>query len=120
MGDRAEQCVGVSLVARPTFEYRAHFFRRGDANNDGHVNISDAIFILRYAFGRGDAPTCADSADANDDGVLNTDDVLTLLEALFESGGPLPLPLSLLCGLDPTEDELGCGGQPACMSWLEE
>jgi len=41
-------------------------FLRADANADFQVNLSDAVFILKYLFLSGMAPTCEKAADAND------------------------------------------------------
>jgi len=79
-------------------------FIRGDANEDGSVNVSDATFLLAYLFEDGPASRCPDTEDVNDDGRLNLIDAIYLLADLFVSGPPIPEPTQ--CGLDPTwEDE---------------
>ncbi len=83
----------------------AEVFVRGEANDDGQVNIADAIFILTFLFGGGEAPPCPDAADANDDGALNVADAIKLLGHLFGGEGPLPEPAGA-CGADPTGDSL--------------
>jgi len=89
-------------------------FVRGDANSDGRLTVSDAVTMLRYLFGPGEAePLCADAFDANDDGRLNIADPLALLGAVFTGAGPLPAP-SPGCGPDPTPDALSCGSFQAC------
>ena len=82
-------------------------FLRGDANNDGAVDISDANFINDYLFNGGSAPSCMDAADANDDGQVDISDSAYLLEFLYQSGNPPPSPFPV-CGEDPTSDNLGC------------
>ena len=90
-------------------------FRRGDADDDGRVGLTDAIAILETLF-RGGAPfDCADSADANDDGEVNLSDAVGLLLHLFRGGEPPPAPGSSDCGEDPTPDLL-----PACVSECAE
>lgn len=88
-------------------------FLRGDANADGSVNISDAVFALQFLFqGRG-APFCLDAADVDDDGRVNITDPVFLLQFLFQSGSAPPSPGSLVPGPDPTPDDLDCGA-PVC------
>ena len=88
-------------------------FRRGDANADGTLDLSDAVATLGYLFeGRGTAP-CEDALDANDGGALDISDAVTALGYLFLGGAPPPAPSSD-CGRDPTEDDLSCTQYAAC------
>ena len=87
-------------------------FRRGDANNDGGADISDASTLFNYLFMGGSAPPCDDAADANDDEGVDISDGIFLLYFLFQ-GGPAPqAPGAFVCGEDPTNavdgDDLGC------------
>lgn len=84
-------------------------FLRGDANTDGYLDISDAIFLLRYLFIGDSALLCSDAADTNDDGQIDISDAIFTLEYLFisQQGKTLPLPFPEL-GADPTVDNLGC------------
>src|SRR5437867_33000 len=82
-------------------------FRRGDSNDDGKLNLSDAVFTLEYLFQGGKEPTCQDAADSNDDGFLNLSDPVHLLSFLF-LGRPPPPPPGLDCGEDTTGDDLTC------------
>lgn len=79
---------------------------RGDANDDGEVQMADAVYVLDYLFLGGRAPVCPDAADANDDGILNIADPVTILLDLFVGStsiaGPYPE-----YGEDPTPDALG-------------
>ncbi len=79
-------------------------FRRGDANSDASLDISDPIFILLWLFVSGEEPTCLDAADANDDGSVDIADPIYSLNFQFVSGEAIPLPGELTCGLDPTPD----------------
>lgn len=83
-------------------------FQRGDANSDGTVTASDAIFILNWLQGLGPAPACMDAADANDDGAVNDLDPIYLLDWLYDSGPYPPSPGPHNCGVDPTSDSLRC------------
>ncbi|MBN1442138.1 MAG: hypothetical protein JXA90_05475 [Planctomycetes bacterium] len=81
-------------------------FLRGDANNDGDINLSDAIYKLGYLYLGGPAPPCFDAADANDDGELNITGAINLLSWLYLGGPPPPDPgPALPCGPDPTPDQ---------------
>jgi hypothetical protein len=88
-------------------------FRRGDVDDDGAVNISDAIVLLDHLFRAGEAPACDKAADANDDGALNLSDPVRLLDHLFRGLGPLPAPAAA-CGADSTDDGLGCDQASSC------
>lgn len=82
-------------------------FVRGDANLDGEVNLSDAVFTLSHLFGGGEDPGCEDSLDADDSGVVNLTDAVFLLGSLFEGGAEIPPPHPD-CGADESADELDC------------
>jgi len=84
-------------------------FIRGDANNDGLVNIADAVMVLNMLFGRPHPPiVCGDAADANNDGAITMRDPLYLLQFLFGNGAPPPYPFPNP-GIDPGWDQLACG-----------
>ena len=82
---------------------------RGDANQSGVVDMSDAILILDYLYGNPPANIdCLDSADSNDDGFVEDADFVHLTNWLFH-GGPIPPdPGPYYCGEDPTSDNLSC------------
>ena len=44
-------------------------FYRGDADLNGDVDLSDAVYLFNYLFLGGSAPGCEDGADATDDGL---------------------------------------------------
>ena len=90
-------------------------FRRGDANGDGQINLSDPVSALSHLFaGGGGAPlTCIKSADTNDDGQVNLTDPVFHLNHLFASG-PAPSPPGETCGSDPTPDDLTCSVDAGC------
>ncbi len=87
-------------------------FRRGDANGDGSLDISDAAFLLLYLFVGEVALTCEDAGDANDDGEVVLSDPIFTLNWLFRGGPSPPAPLS--CGPDPTADDLDCASVRHC------
>ena len=89
-------------------------FRRGDANADGAVDISDGVSTLAYLFLGGAAPKCDDAADTDDNGALEITDAVFTFSFLFTGGTQIPLPGPTGCGVDPTSDTLACGVyQPA-------
>jgi hypothetical protein len=82
-------------------------FRRGDSNESGAADLSDALNILAWLFLDGEAPTCQKAADVNDDGAVDITDPLALLSYLF-LGGMEPPPPFETPGADPTPDDLPC------------
>jgi DNA-binding beta-propeller fold protein YncE len=82
-------------------------FIRGDVEENGAINITDAIAILSYLFIGGRKPACLDAADTNDDGIVNITDPIALLGYLFLSSTAPASPFPQ-AGLDPTEDDLAC------------
>ena len=85
--------------------YGEKSFIRGDANQDGRVDISDAIAILTYLFAGGQSATCADAMDVDDTGVLEITDGIRLLTYLF-------LGRSAAAGAVPAAGNRSDAGQP--------
>jgi hypothetical protein len=79
--------------------------RRGDANADENVNISDAIVALNHLF-LGSAAACPHAADVDADGIVSITDAIYLLTFLFR-GGRTPAPPFPECGL-PEPSALPC------------
>lgn len=92
-------------------------FDRGDADASGAVDVSDAVWILRYLF-LGDPAKllCEKSADADDGGSIEMADAVWILRYLFLGDATIPAPRSA-CGFDPTEDALGCESFQPCERW---
>lgn len=88
-------------------------FVRGDTNDDGKVDVADAVASLGHLFQGGAAPTCLAAADANDSGAVDLSDAVYTLDYLF-LGSPAPPAPFPECGADPTEDALGCEGSAVC------
>ena len=88
-------------------------FRRGDANMDGRVDMTDAVFVTQYLFLGGCEPPCMNQADANNDGVVDVSDSIHLLSWLFTDGAepPFPGPQGEVCTLDD-EPYPGCRVNP--------
>ena len=79
----------------------APVFVRGDSNQDGGMNIADAVYILQNLFTNGPPILCPDAADSNDDENVDLADPVYLLQNLFANGPAIPAP-SVGCGVDET------------------
>ena len=88
-------------------------FRRGDANGDGTVDLSDSLKLLAFLFLGEAEPTCLDAADSNDDTNVDLTDALVLMSHLFLGDAEVPRPGPDNCGVDPT-DLLGCDDYSVC------
>lgn len=73
-------------------------FRRGDMNDDGETNLTDAVTLLSFLFAGGPLGTCPDAGDANADGELALDDSVVLLTYLFANGPAPTFPGPDQCG----------------------
>jgi hypothetical protein len=84
-------------------------FKRGNANCDFVLDITDAHYILAFLYTGGPPPIRFDAADVDDNGALEITDAISLLNYLFQGGPPPKRPFTYL-GLDPTQDgfESGC------------
>jgi len=82
-------------------------FRRGDANRDCRVDVSDPVRILDHLFRDADID-CQDAADTNDSGDLNLTDPVLLLNFLFQPNSVAPALPFVNPGVDPTPDDLRC------------
>ncbi|MBI4603751.1 MAG: hypothetical protein HY721_17490 [Planctomycetes bacterium] len=92
-------------------------FHRGDADQNGQLQLTDAIRILGFLFLGGPAPDCLDAADADDNGQLQLTDAIRILGFLFLGGVPpaTPGPPPDPCGPDTAgADELGCTAYVGC------
>jgi hypothetical protein len=83
---------------------------RGDANSDTMITVADGIRIVNYIYG-GEQCDCRDACDSNDDGRITVADAIYLVGYIYRGGLPPPSPFPY-CGVDTTEDELGCGTHP--------
>lgn len=60
----------------------------GDANGDGSVNVSDAVYVINYVFSGGGAPLpVLACGDANTDGAVNVSDAVYVINYVFSGGG---------------------------------
>ncbi len=87
-------------------------FRRGDADMNGSLELTDPITVLNFQFLAGAEPPCLDAADGDDSGTLDLTDAIYSLNFQFLAGSRPPDPGPDVCGADPTPDagggDLGC------------
>jgi hypothetical protein len=90
-------------------------FLRGDCNDDGEVNLSDAACALNWLFAGALAPGCLAALNTNGDDDVNIADPVSLLNFLF-AGGPTPVAPFPDCGpaILSADAELGCANPPDC------
>ncbi len=69
-----------------------HGFIRGDCNDDGIVNIADAVWTLNELFLAGPASVCPDACDSNADGMVDATDASYTLNFRFLDGPPPSAP----------------------------
>jgi len=81
-------------------------FRRGDCNDDGTVDITDAVCILNWLFLGGTSPGCVAVTNTNGDTGADISDATYFLNHLF-LGGPAPVAPFPECapGTLPTDEE---------------
>ncbi len=58
----------------------------GDADNDGWVDIADAVFLINYFYRDGPLPDVFANADVVCDGELNLADILAIINMIFREG----------------------------------
>jgi len=78
-------------------------FRRADPNNDGRVNIADAVWLASELFHQGPPTSCFYAGDANGDGAKDISDVAFVILYQFLGGQAPPAPFPA-CGVLETQD----------------
>ena len=63
-------------------------FKRGDANGDGVINVTDIVFLINYLFNETSPPDPLWLGDANSDGKVDIVDIVFLINYLFGEGPP--------------------------------
>ncbi|MFH1893287.1 MAG: dockerin type I domain-containing protein [Candidatus Zixiibacteriota bacterium] len=58
----------------------------GDADNNGSVNLADAVFLVNYVFSGGQPPMDFARADVNCDGKIDLLDISILMGYIFRGG----------------------------------
>jgi hypothetical protein len=104
---------GIEVVLQEEPFRLPDVFVRGECNDDGGVDISDAVFILNWLFSGAAPPGCVASANTNGDETADLSDAVYLLTYLF-MGGPAVVAPFPDCGpgLLATDEELGCTAPP--------
>jgi hypothetical protein len=103
-------------VSGPSFtESTEARFHRGDTDDNGQLQLTDAVRVLGFLFLGQIAPTCLDAADSDDNGQLQLTDAVRILGFLFLGQGPpaAPGPPGNACGVDPGT-HLGCASYTKC------
>ncbi len=75
----------VELAAQPHIQY----YLAGDADGNGLITISDAVFLIGYIFGGGSAPDPLLAGDADCNGIVTISDAVFLIQYIF-GGGTAP------------------------------
>jgi len=73
-----------------SYNLSQYSFLRGDANGDGEINVTDAVYLINYLFISGPAPQPWQAGDVNCDDVVNINDIVYLINYLFVPGSPPP------------------------------
>jgi hypothetical protein len=96
-------CRVACTCVLPYFEQPCGQEKCGDANDDGKINVADAVYIISYIFRGGPAPTpyAVYSGDPNGDCTVNVGDAIYLISYVFRFG---PIPIDCFTWIN------GCGG----------
>jgi len=73
----------------PIWSFTTEDYVCGDADNNGLVNIADAVYLIDYIFNGGSEPIPFQAGDVNNDGLVNISDVVYIIDYIF-GGGPAP------------------------------
>jgi hypothetical protein len=87
IGD-VDSLVAVASISLHNYIPSTETYVGGDANGDGSVDISDAVYLIAYIFSGGSAPE--EGGDANCDGGVDISDAVYLIAYIF-SGGAAPV-----------------------------
>lgn len=105
---------GLQVIDISSCQSGAPRFLRGDCDDDGAVDISDASCVLNWLFLGASAPRCVATTNTNGDADVDISDATYLLNHLFLGGPPLAPPFPV-CGTSALEadEALGCDETPA-------
>lgn len=103
----------VMILIGQTIQTPQRDFIRGDANGEGTVDLSDAVFLLTSLYvPTSPAANCPAATDVNRDLVADLSDAVYLLSFLFVPGAPAPPSPYPNCGPDPLGTGLECPASP--------
>jgi hypothetical protein len=97
---------GEAFLLRLSAERCEPTFRRGDADQNGRLEITDGVAILGHLFLGDFEAICLDALDVDDSGRVSITDAILLFGYLF-LGAPTKIrePFDT-CGVDPSPDDL--------------
>jgi hypothetical protein len=78
----------VSVEWDGPYTFDVQVTKRGDANWDGSLTVSDIVYLISYLFKGGPPPFVLKAGDINFDGQTTVTDVIYLLNYLFKGGPP--------------------------------
>jgi hypothetical protein len=116
-GGAGSMLVAYREVSGPSFTEEVPAgptFRRGDADVNGEIDLTDAITVLNFLFVGGKKPECVDASDFDDSGEVDISDAINNLNYQFLGGAAPSAPGPLNCGPDADQEpaqgkaELGC------------
>jgi len=89
--------VAVGRGSSPSFGINQGFWQetvtgeylRGDANQDGIINVGDIVYLVSYLYKNGPTPSPVWVGDCNCDEIVNVGDIVYLVSYLYK-GGPAP------------------------------
>ena len=105
--------VEIAAEATLSFHFESTRFLRGDVNQSGEVDLSDAVALLGYLFRGGAPPECFAALDADRTGIVELTDAVVILSYLFLDGSPPVAPFPE-CNPDPLGDLLECPESRSC------
>ncbi len=81
------------IYTSPAFDVTINLpYVPGDANGNGDVDVSDAVYIINNIFAGGPAPDPFEAGDCNCDGLVNVSDAVWIVNFVF-TGGNAPADL---------------------------
>lgn len=84
-------CGTAGCISDAVLEACVVDYVRGDTNDDGNVDVADAVTLLGQLFVPGTPPaTCEAAGDTNDGSGVDISDAIYLLSFLFVAGSPPP------------------------------
>jgi len=96
-------------------------FHRGDADDNGSLQLTDAVRILNFLLLGTGKIDCMDAADADNNGTVQLPDAVRILNVLILGTGSIPDPGppgasfgNKPCGPDPDEKHIGCQTYDKC------
>jgi hypothetical protein len=104
-GDESEPCTEVHATPGAAVPPQ---FQRGDANDDGRIDMSDSIMVLGWLYLGGEEPGCLAACDANGDAAVDLSDAVYVLAHLFLGGNPPAAPFPDCGQGSPSDAALGC------------